>query len=306
MQTVSHVYEVRAKHARCLECGEIGYSYIRYKKKGHLIDIRCYSVKCERRREKERKPAYRASPTELAGAKRDWNTYLEKFKQPNPKVIVKEPVLPPNSLPPLYACTACYFTTSGKGWFHAHVSSLPHRKSSLIRALLEKDCFTYTEIAKRVGAHRERIRQVAKQMGFAVGRDRQLVCKLKTPSASQGRTPSSFFVTCQQRGFTVEMDRPQNPRTGFVNGKLCFQRQGHLRPNGRYLHFTSPREDFDVLAVELPDHRFLILPREKAPQRSTEFSLEEAHEGKSKGAYCNALYYRRYIEAWRVINRGGD
>jgi hypothetical protein len=81
----------------------------------------------------------------------------------------------PNSL---RYCQTCRFELSKRG-FKRHTLSVVHRKAKLIRAMLERNCITHAEIARRIGLTRERVRQLALQMGFGDGRSRHAICRME-------------------------------------------------------------------------------------------------------------------------------
>jgi hypothetical protein len=47
-------------------------------------------------------------------------------------------------------CQTCRFELDKRG-FKRHTLSVVHRKAKLIRAMLERNCITHAEIARRVG-----------------------------------------------------------------------------------------------------------------------------------------------------------
>jgi len=75
-------------------------------------------------------------------------------------------------------CQTCRLELDKRG-FTRHTLSVIHRKGKLIRAMLERDCITHAEIARRIGLTRERVRQLALKMGFADGRSRHAICRME-------------------------------------------------------------------------------------------------------------------------------
>lgn len=180
-----------------------------------------------------------------------------------------------------------------------HARSIFHRKAKLIRAMLERDCISYAEIARRIGLTRERVRQMAVMMGFATGRSRQGICRMER----RKKAMVGFFLAAQEHGFPVE---PLNRKGGYINGKLCIQRQASWHKMGKgklrytFLNLNGPRARFDICAWKLPDGRFLILPRNLVNFVQTSFNPEET---KKPGANSAAHYYRDYIERWSLLGR---
>lgn len=200
----------------------------------------------------------------------------------------------PNSL---RYCQTCQLQFK-KDFSKRHTRSVFHRKAKLIRAMLERDCIPYAEIARRIGLTRERVRQMAVMMGFAAGRLRQDICRTKR----RKKAMVGFFLAAQQHGFPVE---PINRKSAYINGKLCVQRQAswHKMGKGRkyaFLNLNRPKTQFDICGWKLPDGRFLILPKDLVNFVQTSFNPEET---KKPGANSAAHYYRDYIEKWSLLGR---
>src|SRR5258705_2936973 len=94
----------------------------------------------------------------------------------------------------------CRFELSKRG-FKRHTLSVVHRKGKLIRAMLERDCITHAEIARRIGLTRERVRQLALKMGFAAGRSRHAICRMER----RRKEMAECFGQAQKLGFAVEL-----------------------------------------------------------------------------------------------------
>jgi hypothetical protein len=195
-------------------------------------------------------------------------------------------------------CQTCRSVVDIQG-FHFHARSVVHRKGMLIRAMLERDCITHAEIARRIGVTRERVRQLALQLGFATGRSRHAVCRM----ARQKKTMAEFFVQAQKRGFEVEL---LGRKSAYINGKLCVQRNACWHDLGQkgyeytYLSFRPPEGRFDICAWKLPDGRFLILPKNLAPSGQTTFNPEES---KHPGTASSSHHYRQHIEKWSLLGQ---
>ena len=135
-------------------------------------------------------------------------------------------------------CQTCRLELDKRG-FHRHTLSVVHRKGKLIRAMLERDCITHAQIARRIGLTRERVRQLALKMGFADGRSRHAICRMER----RRKEMAEFFLQAQKRGFEVEL---LGTRSAYINGKLCIQRKacwhdiGQADTNILTLVFVSP------------------------------------------------------------------
>ncbi len=195
-------------------------------------------------------------------------------------------------------CQTCRLELDKRG-FHRHTLSVVHRKGKLIRAMLERDCITHAQIARRIGLTRERVRQLALKMGFADGRSRHAICRMER----RRKEMAEFFVQAQKRGFAVEL---LGPRSAYINGKLCIQRKACWHDVGTsgykytYLSIRQPTGRFDICAWKLPDGRFLILPRKLTGFRQTTFNAEESEH---LGTASSSHYYRQHIERWSLLGR---
>jgi hypothetical protein len=195
-------------------------------------------------------------------------------------------------------CQTCRFQLHKRG-FKRHTLSVVHRKGKLIRAILERNCITQAEIARRIGLTRECVRQLALQMGFADGRSRHAICRIER----RRKEMAEFFVEAQRREFAVG---PLGPRRAYVDGKLCLQRNACWHDVGRsahkntYLSIRQPGVWFDICAWKLPDGRFLILPKKLTGFSQTTFNPEETA---SLGTASSSHYYRQHIERWSLLGR---
>jgi len=195
-------------------------------------------------------------------------------------------------------CQTCRVQLDKRG-FKLHTLSVVHRKAKLLRAMLERNCITHAEIARRLGVTRERVRQLALHMGFADGRSRHAICRMER----RKKEMAEFFLEAQKRGFAVE---PLGPRSAYINGKLCLQRNAcwhDIEQNEHkytYLSIRQPGVRFDICAWKLPDGRFLILPKQLTGFRQTTFNPEESE---SLGTNSSSHYYRQHIERWSLLGR---
>jgi len=197
-------------------------------------------------------------------------------------------------------CETCRFEVKKRG-FKRHTLSVFHRKARLIRAMLERNCITHAEIARRIGLTRERVRQLALQMGFADGRSRHAICRRER----RKKAMAEFFVKAEERGFEVE---PLGAKSACINGKICVQRQACWHTIGKnkykytYLSIYRPTGSYDICAWKLPDSQFLILPRKLVGFTQTTFNPEESEW---LGTARSSHYYREYIERWSLLGEPG-
>jgi hypothetical protein len=193
-------------------------------------------------------------------------------------------------------CQTCRLQLDNRG-FSRHTLSVVHRKAKLLRAMLERHCITHAEIARRLGVTRERVRQLALQMGFADGRSRHAICRMER----RQKEMAEFFVEAQKRGFAVE---PLGPRRAYINGKLCLQRRAcwhdivQRKHKYTYISIHQPECRFDICAWQLPDGRFLILPKKLTGFKQTTFNPEESEH---LGTDSSSHHYREHIEKWSLL-----
>src|SRR2546430_10846226 len=195
-------------------------------------------------------------------------------------------------------CQTCRFQHDRRH-FKRHALTAIQRKGKPTRAMLERNCITHAEIARRIGLTRERVRKLALQMGFAAGRSRHAICRMER----RRKAMPEFFVQAQKRGFEVEL---LGTRNAYINGKLCIQRKACWHDVGRgeykytYLSTRQPGGRFDICAWKLPDGRFLILPKKLTGFRQTTFNPEESEH---LGTASSSHYYRQHIERWSLLGR---
>lgn len=201
----------------------------------------------------------------------------------------------------MHYCGVCGFEMKERG-VTRHTRSLLHRKGKLIRAMLERSCITHAEIARRIGLTRERVRQVARQMGFASGRSRHAICRMER----RQKEMTEFFVKAEERGFSVEL---LTGKSGYINGKLCLERRACQHKIGvgkykyTYVSIHRPARQFDICAWKLPDGRFLMLPEKLVGFKQTSFNPEESDK---PGTASTSHYYREWIERWSVLGQPGE
>ena len=109
-------------------------------------------------------------------------------------------------------CEVCRFELKERG-YRRHTISVFHKKAKLLRAMLERNCITHSEIAKRIGLSRERVRQLALRMGFVDGRSRHAICRVER----RKKAMPEIFVKAEERGFPVE---PLGRKSAYINGKI--------------------------------------------------------------------------------------
>jgi hypothetical protein len=172
-------------------------------------------------------------------------------------------------------------------------------RSRLI-ALLKENCLTHSEIAKRVGLSRERVRQLANKLIGQTGQERHAICTFNRRQARFDSHP--FTIKARSLGLDIYWE---SFRKVWVNGVFCSMSIACMHGfNNQYVNIYRPSGQVDVFIFRLPDGRFLFLPFELGPRKQTSFKLEDKDEHKVGYTYSTAHYYRDYIEAWHIFDAG--
>jgi hypothetical protein len=192
-----------------------------------------------------------------------------------------------------------------------HRLSVYHRQHRRIRGLLSKDSLTFAEIGERFGITRERVRQIARQIGITSGRERQEQhVQLQRMSAWQERRGHHELIAkCKELGYTVTPSR-RDSRWGwrFQARDVVINRfRAHIvyvRTRGRYLAFGRSEVGADFY-VGISPIGFFIFPSKvwKTFPERTMFSPTPCPIGKPGFARSNRHDYLKYLEAWKLLGR---
>lgn len=177
-----------------------------------------------------------------------------------------------------------------------------------IKALLKTECLTLSEIGRRVGLTRERVRQIANQEGTTgavrhgeCAKRRHLEALLSGPlgrliaqleAHKLAWSPVVFFKQGRPRGYSTTRLVVENLRTARYRASTGSRGYVELRP---------VNSQTDIGAYLLSDGRWLLLPRDVTTAKAkTEFSLHEPNNRQGMGA-SKQHDYRDYIEKWDVF-----
>lgn len=191
-----------------------------------------------------------------------------------------------------------------------HKRSIFHRQHQRIRALLNTNCLTFSEIGKRLGISYERVRQVAKLIGYTSGNERMKVCTIARIEESGEAFSTPLIEALRERDkVTVALiparkpsvELPMQSKNIIVNDRYnCRLLRAAERFGGTAISIRSPKHlaAAAFLLFSLPDGRWMIVPRDKAPREQTMFMLnpQERH-----GAHSMRHDWREYIEAWHLL-----
>jgi hypothetical protein len=190
-----------------------------------------------------------------------------------------------------------------------HRRSVYHRHYRRIKDLLSEDFHTFSEIGERFGITRERVRQMAQQLGMASGRQRreQRALHERMPRWSKRKGYRELIAKGKEFGYTVTPSRVDGPkgwrfqaRDVVINGWRAHI--VYLRTRGRYLAFgrSDARADFYVGVSPIG---FFIFPSEvwKTFPERTSFAPIACPAGKRGFTHSNRHDYLNYLEAWKLI-----
>lgn len=205
-----------------------------------------------------------------------------------------------------------------------HTRSLAHRRSPRLKQLLQSEA-TLEEIGNEMGITRERVRQIARQLGIdrmELRRDRtarrqaaraqedieQFIAAL--PNTRLGR----FLEAAAKKGLSSELVEyvgynpagPFRPNQALVNGKLVVLRQATILTNAfgtDYIRVSSTNHNScDVIAAELPDGRwYLCKPFGVRGSNNTLFALHDVRPGDKGYTYNRDHNHRDNIENWTLL-----
>jgi hypothetical protein len=192
-----------------------------------------------------------------------------------------------------------------------HQLSVYHCHYRRIKNLLSKGSLSFAKIGERVGISRERVRQIAQQLGEASGRERREQHGMdKRMSAWHERKGyRELIAKCKELGYTVTPSR-YDTRWGWrfedgivvINGWRAHIVQ--IRTKGRYFAFRRSvvRADFQVGISPIG---FFIFPARvwKTFPEGTEFSPIPCTSGQRGFAYALRHDYLNYLEAWKLLGR---
>ena len=190
-----------------------------------------------------------------------------------------------------------------------HRLSVYHRHHRRIKNLLSKDSFTFAEIGERFGLTRERVRQIAQQLGMATGRERlhQHAMAKRMSAWRERKGYRELIAKCKKLGYTVTPSRYAT-RSGYrfedpimiINGWRVHI--VYIRTRDRYLVFRSSfaRADFHLGVSPIG---FFVFPAKvwKTFPEATSFSPIPSPIGRRGSARSQRHDYLNYLEAWKLL-----
>ena len=206
----------------------------------------------------------------------------------------------------------CECGLPGAGRSHRyHRLSVYHRQHRRIRDLLSNNSLSFADIGDKLGITRERVRQLARQLGLESGRQRheQRVLHKRMPAWQERKGYRELIAKGKKFGYTVSPSRVDSPagwrfqaRIVVINGWRV--QIVYMGTRGRYLAFSRSdvRADF---YVGISPIGFFIFPSriwKTFPERTT-FSPIRCPIGHRGFTQSGRHDYLNYLEAWELLGR---
>lgn len=191
-----------------------------------------------------------------------------------------------------------------------HNRGVRHRQAKRLQALLSQNCMTFSEIGKRVGLSRERVRQIAKSMpGIDAGFKRMKICTFNRLESEFEDHPVLGQIKELAAAHAVQV-QPVIMRQGchqviakrqiLASGVLCSVRGGSMY--GRTVRISQrsidPRIPFVIVYVQ--HGPTMVIPSSRYPANGIGFVLE-SKRGYHKPEYTRKHDWIGYIDAWHLI-----
>lgn len=196
------------------------------------------------------------------------------------------------------------FNSGGTGkLMHARVCNRVKR----VKALLATNCLNYTQIGKRVGLTRERIRQIADMFGYEAD-SRHGICKMEHPKPVKIRPLLAKLIQeLDKRGIAYSIEG----RFLRINGKSCVPISMCSHPavgkhsisaerRSHYVNLRRPQAhaDFTIGRADKEGGIWFIVPWDTLPDVQTTFSL---HPKPGMGATTLRHDYLFYKDRWDLL-----
>lgn len=192
-----------------------------------------------------------------------------------------------------------------------HRLSIYHRQHRRIRGLLSNNSLSFADIGDRLGITRERVRQIAQQLGMTSGRQRreQRALHQRMPAWQERKGYRELIAKGKEFGYTVTPSRVDSPegwrfqaRNVVINGWRTHI--VYMRARGRYLAFGRSDVSADFY-VGISPIGFFIFPSKvwkTFPQR-TSFAPTPCPIVQRGFTHSGRHDYMNYLEAWKFLGR---
>jgi len=191
---------------------------------------------------------------------------------------------------------------------HQHRFSIYRRQHKKIKALLSDSTLSFAAVGKKIGITRERVRQIARQMGMATGRERREQNRLKEQTAAwRARAGTRQVIAkCRELGYTAAPSRRDTPwGWRFEHDILLIHgwraHVFHIRARGRYFAFTRSDAPADFHIGISPLGFFVVPLKEwKTFPKKTAFAPTACTGGPGFTLSCRHNYLD-FLEAWKPM-----
>jgi hypothetical protein len=206
-------------------------------------------------------------------------------------------------------CECGFPLSSARQGVYAHRVSLYHRHHRRIKALLSKNEISYSEIGRKLGITRERVRQIAEKAGMLSGRQRneQSVVDRRTSAWREHKGHREIIAKCNKLGFTVKPSRRSAGSHWYLEANIVLINGRRVRivytnwTGSGYLRLRRLEAHADFY-LSISPIGFFIFPSKvwrTFPAR-TAFSRDPSTS--DGGAVRSRRHdYLDYLEAWKLL-----
>jgi biotin operon repressor len=190
-----------------------------------------------------------------------------------------------------------------------HRLSVYHRQHRRISSLLSNNSLSFADIGDRLGITRERVRQIARQLGMTSGRQRQEQRALhqRMPAWQERKGYRELIAKGKEFGCSVtprRVDSPEGWRFQARNVVINRWRAHivYMKTRGRYLAFSRSDVPADFY-VGISPIGFFIFPSKiwKTFPARTSFSPMPCPIGQPGFTRSHRHDYLNYLEAWKLL-----
>ncbi len=203
-----------------------------------------------------------------------------------------------------FACECGIRITKRKTGRTSHRKGIYHRHFKRIKALLAKNCLTYSEIGDRLGVTREMIRIIAGKTNQSLtGKERVASCTLNKRGLESRVKWQPIIAKCKEAGLYFSLVEVSNARGIWfssqrcrINGHLC-HRMRCCQSNGYFrIRRPSSRSKCEFVLYETPVGWYVI-PRKGLP----EATMFNPHPDTQRLTLTMRHDYQSFHEGWGLL-----
>jgi len=192
-----------------------------------------------------------------------------------------------------------------------HRASVLHQHSRRIKALLDRECVPFAEVARRLGVTREQVRQIAELLGYPPGRWREKTCKTNLFPQQVSKVP---LLAKLQRDCPYPVVFLRYPRDGSlwrrrvsILGHICYVSRAVVRPSCyvrvvRSVSASLPKltslSGTEFVLSKLPRKGWLVIPRARC-KRTTFDVLKKERASPQSGPWD----LTHALNAWHLLKK---